>query len=221
MVRTLIVGGGKIGYYLAKTLQEHGGYHLSVIEENKETGQMLANHLGIPVMIGDGSHIHVLEAAGVRNCETVIAVTGRDETNLVVCQLAKQVCKVKKTIAKVNNPKNIDTLKLLGVDIVISGTNSIIKQMEMEVDNSRLKELLPLNEGRASVIEITLPEKYPLAHRTIADIGLPEDCSIISITREKRVIIPRGKTKLMGGDVLLLLVMASGIQEVKRVLKIK
>ena len=218
-MKAIIVGGGKVGYYLAKTLLERY-YDVSVIERDKLTCQYFANTLDVTVVHGDGSTSRALKRADADKCDSIIAVTGEDEVNLIVCQMAKRVFGVKKTIAKVNNPKNVETVKSLGADIAISGTDNIIKQMEREVDNSRIKELLPINE-KAAVFEVTIPEDYVYDGKIIADIKLPDGCNIISITRGQEFIIPRGRTKLLSNDVLLIVSSIGAANEVRRMLKLK
>ncbi len=218
-MKAIIVGGGKVGYYLAKTLLERY-YDVSVIEKDKLTCQYFANTLDVTVVHGDGSTSRALKRADADKCDSIIAVTGEDEVNLIVCQMAKRVFGVKKTIAKVNNPKNVETVKSLGADIAISGTENIIRQMEREVDNSRIKELLPINE-KAAVFEVTIPEDYVFDGKIIADIKLPDGCNIISITRGQEFIIPRGRTKLLSNDVLLIVSSIGAANEVRRMLKLK
>lgn len=218
--KAIIVGGGKIGYYLTKTLSEND-YDLSLVEVDKEISRQVANTLDATVVWGDGTSATTLEKAGVKNCDAVIAVTGRDESNLIICQMAKKMFNVPKTVAKVNNPKNVDALKKLGVDIAVSGTELIIRNLEHEVDNSRIKELIPLNDGKAAVFEVKLPSDYVYDGRELSDIRLPEGCNIISIQRRDEFIIPRGKTKLMSDDMLLIVSTTSVANEVKRVLKLK
>ena len=218
-MRAIIVGGGKVGYYLAKTLLERN-YDVSVIEIDKAVSQYFANTLDVAVVRGDGSTRRALAAAGADRCDSIIAVTGEDEVNLIICQMAKRIFNVKKTIAKVNNPKNVETIRLLGVDIAISSTDNIIRQMEREVDNSRIKELMPIN-SKTAVFEVILPEKYVYSGRIIADIKIPDGCNIISITRGEELLIPRGGTKLMSNDKLLIVSSLSAANEVRRTLKIK
>lgn len=219
-MKTIIVGGGKVGFYLTKTLSERD-YDVSVIEADREVSQYLANMLDVAVVWGDGSSQRALKKAGIDHCETIIAVTGQDEVNLIVCQIAKHVFNVPKTVAKVNNPKNVEAMQTLGIDRTISGIDSIIKIMEREVDTSRIKELLPLNNGKAAVFEIIIPENYVYDGKMLCDLRLPETCNIISITRGDDFIVPRGKTKLLSNDILLVVSTMSGANEVRRVLKIK
>ena len=123
-MRVCIVGGGKVGYYLAKTLLEHG--HTPVlIEDDPAMCRKVADSLDLTVVCGDGTFAEVQESADVAHCSAMVAVTGRDEDNLIVCQLAKQVFKVKRTVARVNNPKNAAVLKKLGVDIAVSATDNL------------------------------------------------------------------------------------------------
>lgn len=218
-MRAIIVGGGKVGFYLARTLLERN-YDVSVIENDKETCKYFANTLDVTVVLGDGSSADALKKAGAEKCDSIVAVTGKDETNLIACQMAKRMFGVKKTVAKVNNPKNIDTIKALGVDIVISGTEIIIKQMEREVDNSRIKELMPIND-KAAVFEVILPEDYAYDGKMISDVKLPDGCNIICITRGDDFLIPRGGTKLLSNDILLIVSYISTANEVRRVLRIK
>lgn len=219
-MKTIIVGGGKVGYYLAKTLLERG-YDVSVIEIEKDTCQYFANTLDVSVVMGDGSTTRALKKADAEHSDSIIAVTGKDEVNLVICQMAKRVFNVKKTIAKVNNPKNVEAIKQLGVDIVISSTDNIIKILEREVDNSRIKELIPLNDGRAAVFEVKVPENYVYHGKILADLKIPDSCNIVSITRGGDLIIPRGKTKLLSNDLMLVVSTLSSANEVRRMLKIK
>lgn len=218
-MKAIIVGGGKVGYYLAKALLERY-YEVSVIEVKKELCQYFANTLDVTMVLGDGSTVSALKQAGAGKCDSVIAVTGSDETNLIICQVAKKIFHINKTIAKVNNPKNIDTVRFLGADIVISGTENIIKQMEREVDNSRIKELMPIN-AKAAVFEVMLPEDFAYDGKNIADIKLPDSCNIISISRGEDFIIPRGGTKLLSKDILLVVSSVSSANEVRKALKIK
>lgn len=218
-MKAIIVGGGKVGYYLAKSLQERN-YDVSVIEVKKDVCQIFANTLDVTVVLGDGSTARALKKAGAEKCDSVIAVTGEDEVNLIVCQMAKRLFQVQKTIAKVNNPKNIDTIKFLGADIAISGTENIIKQMEREVDTSRIKELMPIN-GKAAVFEVIIPENYVYDGKMLQDIKLPDGCNIISITRGEELIIPRGRTKLLSNDKLLIVSSITAANDVRKMLKIK
>lgn len=203
-MKVTIIGGGKVGYYLIKTLIEHG-HEPTIIELDKKTCSSIANELDIPVICGDGTSLEVLEEADVAHTDAILAVAGQDENNLVACQLAKRIFNVKKTVARVNNPKNADVMKKLGIDNVISSTDRIAEMLEREVDTSKIKELISLNHGNGSIAEINLPENYKLDGVRLIDIKLPDNINIISIERDQTLIIPRGFTELKSGDTLLVI----------------
>ncbi len=219
-MRAIIVGGGKVGFYLAKTLLEHG-YSITIIEQDREQSRYCANNLDAEVSCGNGTTVEALEACGADKADCVIAVLGQDESNLVCCQIAKQRFGVKKTIAKVNNPKNKDALKELGVDIVISATDNIIQMLEFEVDLSAMKKLIQLDGEDASLMEITIPKNYALEGKKLMELNLPSGCLIACITRGTRTVIPSGQTTLQNGDVALVVMMNSAEKELRKALKIK
>ena len=162
----------------------------------------------------------MLEQAGVADADSVIAVTGRAEDSLVACQLAKRLYQVKKTIAKVNNPKNVEALKKLGVDIVVSSTDNITGQLEREIDSGKIKELLPLGAGNAGVFEIVLDNSFTLQNVPLMEMALT--LNIISIIRnETELIIPRGHTTLEIGDKLMILSKIKDKNDIFKAFKIK
>ncbi len=219
-MRAIIVGGGKVGFYLAKTLLEQD-YSVTVIEKDKEQSRFCANNLDAEVSCGSGTSVDALALCGADKADAVIAVTGNDESNLVCCQIAKEKFGVAKTIAKVNNPKNTAALKELGVDIVISATDNIIKLLEHEVDLSAMKELIELNGDEASLMELTLPKNYALDGKRLAELELPQGCNLACINRGGRTIIPRGQTTLKSGDIVLIVMLNTAEKELRKALKIK
>lgn len=216
----IVVGGGKVGYYLTKTLLEHG-HHPSLIELSRITCALDANDLDVPIICGDGTSIAVLESADIRHCDTLISVTGKDENNLISCQLAKKMFNVKKTIAKVNNPKNAQAMRDLGVDIVISSTDNIAHLLEHEVDTANIKQLVMINHGEAAICEAELPSNYRLHGKRLSEIKLPNMVIIISISRAGMTIIPRGDTELLSGDTILFMAKQEAMHQVKHLLKLE
>lgn len=209
-----------MGFYLAKTLLEHE-YDVSVIEQSKELSRHCANELDAEVVCANGTTVEALEAAGAGKTDCLIAVMGHDESNLVCCQIAREKFGIKKTVAKVNNPKNAKSLELLGVDIVISATDNIIQALEHEVDLSAMKKVMKLDDGEASLMEIALPANYALDGKTLMELQLPGDCNIACISRGKKTIIPRGGTTLQSGDSLLVVMLSSKEKELQKALKIR
>lgn len=218
-MKVIVVGAGKVGYYLTKTLQEHGHVPV-VIEMDHALCARIANDLNVKSIHGDGSTIDCLEAAGAGEAQSFVTVTGSDEANLVACQLAKQVFGIKKTVSRVNNPKNLPVMKRLGVDIPICSTDSIARQIEREVDVAAIKQVMSLNQGRATISEVQLPDDSELDGVRISDIRLPDECVIISINRSGETIIPRGKTCLAAGDTVLVLVSNEVAHKLARALMI-
>ncbi len=215
----VVVGGGKVGFYLAATLMEHG-HTPSIIEKDKETCLKIANQLDIPVICDDGSSLDALESAGTAHADALICVTGNDEDNLVISQLAKKCFNVPRTVARVNNPKNAAIMKHLGVDIPVSSTDSIARIIEREVDTAAIRHLLSLNRGQASLIEFQLPPTYKQSGVTLMELPLPEESIVVSITRDGELIIPRGTAKLLGGDKLIVICKDTVIHELSKILQL-
>lgn len=219
-MKVTIIGGGKVGYYLVRTLIEHG-HEPTVIEANRAVCEHIANEMDIPIICGDATRLEVLENADIQDSSALVSVTGSDETNLIVCQLAKKKFGVEKTVAKSNNPKNVAVMQALGIDNVINSTNSIASLIEREVDTSRIKQVLSLNRGEVTLFEVQLPENYVYDGKMLMDIKLPVLFNIVSITRGGCMIIPRGQSMLKSGDKLLVISESNVVKELKSVLKIK
>ncbi len=219
-MKVTIVGGGKVGYYLVKTLLSHG-YEPTIIEIDKKVCSQIANELDIPVICGDGTSLDALKEAEVGRSSVVVAVSGQDEDNLVVCQIAKKIFDVPKTIVRVNNPKNADVMKKLGVDNVISGTDRIAELFEREVDTSKIKQVLSLNHGIGSIAEINIPEDYKQDGIKLSELKLPENINIISIERDQKLIIPRGNIALNSKDKLLVISNNITLPKIQSIFKIK
>ena len=215
----IVIGGGKVGYYLTKTLLEHG-HNPTLVEISKTTCKFLANDLDVPVLCGDGTSIDILERSNVANCDALISVTGKDENNLISCQLAKKLFNVPKTIAKVNNPKNADIMRQLGIDIAISSTDNIARLLEHEIDAASMRKIVSINHGEASICEITLPNEYRLHGKKLSEIKLPNMAVVISISRKSKTIIPRGDTQLLSGDTVMFLSQNDAIHDLKKLLKL-
>lgn len=194
----IIVGGGNLGYHLAKRLGERN--YVVLIEKDPEIGKSLANNTDVLVIHGDGCDPEVLKQAGIKKADVVAAVTGNDEDNLIICQLAKDVFKVKRTIAKVNNPKNEKIFNQLGVDVAIDSTNIIAKIIEDEIRWEDFINLLTFKKGKLSILRIDLPENSPVLNKKIKDIKLPPDSVLVAVMRNGEIIIPKGDLVLKEKD---------------------
>ena len=219
-MKAIIVGGGKVGFYLAKTLAEHG-HVATVIERRAERCQYIADQLDIPVICADGSTLDALTMARAEEAEALAGVTGRDEDNLIVCQLAKRHFGVARTIARINNPKNVDIMKKLGVDIPVSSTGTLASIIEREIDTSAIKQLLTINRGEGSITEITLPPNFKHNGKTLTQIALPQQSVIVAIYRDGAMLIPRGATVLMAGDRILVVCKDNAFHELAKALGVE
>lgn len=176
----IVVGGGKVGFYLAKELLEEG--HEVLIIEKDEHGPRsaaIAEELGDVVIQGDGCEVAVLEAAGTARADMLIAVTGDDEDNLVACQVAKNRFKVKRTVARINNPKNELIFRKLGIDVTVSATAAILNQIEQELPTHRLVPLLHLR-GTAGLemVEVKIPPGAAVIGKPASAVTLPQGAMI-------------------------------------------
>ena len=195
----VIVGGGKLGFHLARMLMEEKK-EVCLIEKDRFRCMELANQLDMEVICGDGTEIETLEEANIQNCGHFIAVTGSDQDNLVATQLAKSEFGAKKVIIRANNPANVGALRTLGTDVVVSSTEIITQLIEQEVDAIDMHMLATLNRGKATICTKILPEKSAWNDHQLKEISLPSGSLIISIVREDRLIIPNGDTILRDHD---------------------
>ncbi len=196
----IVVGGGKVGYYLAKELVEEGNEVL-VIEKDPPKAERIAEELGDISLRGDGCEASTMEMAGFGRAEMVIAVTGDDEDNLVVCQVAKAKFNVPRAVARINNPKNEEIFRKLGIDTTISATTAILSRIEQELPTHSLIPLLTLKGGGLEIVEIKVPESSSVVGKRIADILLPQQSLIALIVDEDGdPRVPKSDTVLRAGD---------------------
>lgn len=198
----VIAGGGKLGFYLVKTLLPYK-HKIAVIERQKDLCEKVANQLNVCVVNGDGTNIEHLTECRVSEADVFIAVTGRDEENLIACQLAKRKFGVARTIARVNNPKNITVFQKLGVDIAVSSTSIIADLIEQEVDYTGMKTLMKLKDGKITLSELLITQNSPVKNKSLKEINIPKDCILISVIRDTSVMIPNGNTFLLVGDYII------------------
>src|SRR5918996_2823841 len=195
----VVVGGGKVGYYLAKELLE-AGHELVILEKNGARARQIADELGSIVLARDGCEGKHLAEAGANRAAIVAAVTGDDEDNLVVCQMAKHHFEVPRTIARVNNPKNEDLFKHLGVDELISPTRMILGSIEQDIPVHELLHLAALGEGELELIEAHLQGGSPAVGKATQDLEIPDGCSLFAVIRDGVASPLRPDTVLREGD---------------------
>jgi trk system potassium uptake protein TrkA len=198
----VIVGGGKVGYYLSKELLE-AGHELVILEKHSGRARQIADELGSIVLNRDGSEGKHLAEAGANRAAIVAAVTGDDEDNLVVCQMAKHHFNVPRTIARVNNPKNEQLFRHLGVDEIISPTRMALASIEQDIPVHELLHLAELKGGELQLLEAQIAEDSPAIGRRASDIPLPEGCSLFVLLRGTQVQAMRPETVFQSGDKVL------------------
>ncbi|MDQ5983142.1 MAG: TrkA family potassium uptake protein [Eubacteriales bacterium SKADARSKE-1] len=198
-MKIVIIGGGKLGYYIAEAMLDRD-YEVKLIEKDRARCNQLAELLDAEVIHGDGTEIEILSDAMSGKVECLIAVTGRDQDNLVAAQLAAKRFQVKKVIARANNPRNLEALRKLGITHVVSSTEIITKLIEQEVESASGRLVATLNRGRAAICELLVTKNSKVAGVSLKDIILPKFSLIISILRNDELLIPQGDTVFTAGD---------------------
>jgi trk system potassium uptake protein len=198
----IIAGAGKVGWNLARELraQEH---EVTVIESNRDRYLAVEEELEHNIHYGDASELWVLDRAGVVRADMVIAVTGDDEDNILISQVAKEKYLVEHTIARVNNPRNVEHFELLDIRPVVSATNLILGLIEHEVPHHGLVHLLDLKQEQLEIIEVEVMGDAPAAGKRIEELELPEGCLVVSVLRNGSGFVPNSDTVIEGGDEVL------------------
>lgn len=213
----IVVGAGKTGYNLTKLLMEEG-HEVLLVEKNKSRYFELNNELGENIFLGDASESEVLKNIGTNRANVLVAVTGDDDTNLVICQMAKIMYMIPRTIARISNPKNEDIFSSLGVDNVVNTTQIVNSLIEKEVDAGMIVPVMELKGGKVEIVETEISSNSPVVNKQIKDIRLPDDCLIVSIVRGDDVIFPHGNTILEKNDTVMALVSKDKKAELRKIL---
>ena len=213
----IIVGGGKVGYYLTKTLVNEG-YEVLLIERNGQKVVTFTERFGAVVLAGDGAEVATLDKAGAARADVVVAVTGEDEDNLVICQVAKKRFNVPKTIARVNNPKNEQIFRLLGIDVTVSQTNIILSIIEQEIPDRPLVHLMTLKHAEMAIVETIVGDRSAVVNQPLNTIELPANVVLSAILRDGELLIPRGETQLQPGDEVIAVTDRASEEPLRRLL---
>jgi trk system potassium uptake protein TrkA len=202
-VYAIIAGAGKVGRNLASELINKD-HEVTLIESYRPAYLAIEEEFEHAVQYGDATELWVLERAGIQRADLVIAVTGDDEDNILVCQVAKEKYLCDRVIARVNNPRNHDHFRLLGIMPAVSATDLILRLIEHEVPRYGLVHLLALEEERLEIIELEVADDAPTVGEKVADIELPEGSLIISVLRGGTGFVPKADTTIEAGDEVLL-----------------
>jgi trk system potassium uptake protein len=215
----LVAGGGKVGANFARTLLQDGKREVTLIEQRRDRFERLEQELEHHVLLGDATEIHILERAGIaRPPDVVAALTGDDEDNIVISQLAREKYGVPKVIARVNDPRNQAHFDLLGISPTVSATRGLMALIEHEVPEHDLVHLLELRKENLEIVEVMIDEGAPAAGRRVEALDLPEGSRLISIMRNGRSEIAVGATELHPGDQVLAILQPGKEDELRRVL---
>jgi trk system potassium uptake protein TrkA len=218
-VYLLIAGGGKVGANLARTLVRDGKHEVTLIEQRRDRFERLEHEFEHQVLLGDATEIFVLERAGIaRPPDVAAALTGDDEDNLIISQLAREKYGVPKVIARVNDPRNQAHFDLLGISPTVSATRGLMALIEHEVPEHDLVHLLELRRENLEIVEVQIEKGAPAAGRRVEKLELPEGSRLISITRNGRSEIAVGSTELQPGDQVLAILQPGKEDELRRVL---
>lgn len=208
----LIGGGGQVGYFLTKTLLK-AKHEVVLIEKDPTRFSELETDLGASVLRGDACEVRVLERAGCSRADYILAVTGDDEDNLVMCQMARAIPAKKgnrRTIARVNNIANIELFKKLGIDMIVSPTQNILSAIESELPVHALMRLTPEENGGPHLVEVRVPDDSPLIGHALGSLQLPKGNSIVLVIRGPQNFTPDPKMAMQQGDKLFALINKDG-----------
>lgn len=200
----LLIGSFNKARSLAHSLINKN-YRVTTINKDYQYCLTLAEIDSLVVIHGDGTKPYVLEDANVKDADIVIALTSNDDVNLVICELCKKKFGVKKTISLVNDPKNTDLFYRLGIDSVVSAVTAITKIIEQQAFLEGIATVIPTGEARISIAEVPIPRYAPVVNKKLWEINLPQEVIIGCILRGENSLIPRGDTRILAGDLLILI----------------
>ncbi|GCE17840.1 potassium channel family protein [Dictyobacter kobayashii] len=211
----IVGGGGDVGYYLTRYLLQQG-HEILLLEKENRRFQTLSEELGQSVLKGDACEARTMEDAGARRADAVIAVTGEDEDNLVICQMAKERFNVGRTIARLNNPKHEELFQRLGIDVTVSPTKAILSLIESELPGQRFVLLMNLKRAGLEIIQIVVPSLSPVVGKPLSQINLPRRSNLALIIRGDEPIIPTADVTIEANDEIYALVNREGEEELRK-----
>ena len=217
-MRVAIAGAGNVGLFIANDLRG-AGHEIQLIEQDPAVVERAVADEGIEWVVADGCEVSSLREAGLERCDVVVAATGDDEDNLVISLLAKQEFAVPRVIARVNHPKNEWMFnENWGVDLSVSTPHLITALVEEAVTVGRLVRILQFEGGQARLVEVTLADDSPVVDKSLKEVGVPRDATVVAVVRAEHVVMPRGDTVFEAGDEVLAMVTPESEEEVRRIL---
>jgi trk system potassium uptake protein TrkA len=217
-IRIAVAGAGNVGSFVAEDLSAKG-HDIVVIEQDPAVIAIIKPELDVSWVKGDACELYTLDAAVLSSCEVVVAATGDDEDNLVISLLAKQEFAVPRVVARVNHPDNEWLFtESWGVDVAVSMPHLLTSLVEEAVSIGDVVKLLNLERGKVALLEVTLDEGSPAANKTVGELRLPPDCTVVAIVRERHVITPSDETPLQVGDEVMALAAPEAEEDLRRAL---
>lgn len=199
----IVVGGGRLGYYLLKALLNEG-HEVLVLEKDARICKTITDELGSVCFRGDGCEAATLAEVGTGRADMLVAVTGDDEDNLVACQVAKHKHNVPRTIARLRNPQNAILFKKLGVDVTISTTDIILEAIEREVPTHPVTQLLTIDEKGLVIVDVKITPESITVGKTVKELSLPKESKLaLIIPHEGSAHVPVANTVLQAGDQII------------------
>ncbi|MEA5084755.1 Trk system potassium uptake protein TrkA [bioreactor metagenome] len=202
--KVLLIGGRNKAKSLATSLISKG-YHVTVINDTYEDCLKLAEIDKLTVINGDGTRPFVLEDACAGDADIAIAMTAKDEENLVICELCKKRFHVAKTVSLLTDPKKTDFFYKMGIDSVVCSITAITGIIEQQAFLDKITTLIPIGEGRVNIAEVPIPGTSPAVGKKLWEINLPKEVIIGCILRGDATMVPRGDTRILEGDMLVLI----------------
>jgi trk system potassium uptake protein TrkA len=217
-MKVTIAGAGNVGTYIASDLHD-AGHDVLLLDKSPSLVERLRPTLDVNWFVGDACEVSTLHEAGIDGSEVMVAATGDDEDNLVVSLLAKQEFAIPRVVARVNHPKNQWLFnENWGVDVSVSTPHLLSALVEEAVSVGSLVRLLQFEGGQARLVEVTLADDSPAAGRSIAELAVPRDATVVAVVREGHVVVPRGDTVVNAGDEVLALVTPDSEEPVRSIL---
>ncbi len=199
----VIAGAGRLGLILGKKLKEDK-HQVCLIDKDENLCNKLAGELqDILIIRGDATYPDILKEAKIEKADVCVSATSNDEDNTIICYLAKELFGVKRTVARVNDPKHIPLYKYMEVDNPVDSTSIIAQVVEEEASFTDVMSLLSIKKGRLSIVRVDIPQTSPVANKALKDINLPHNSVLVSILRGPDIIIPYGSTVILPGDEII------------------
>ncbi len=204
----IVIGGGKVGYYLTKTLCREN-HEVLLLEKEPRRAAEVREALGDVVLVGDGCEVRTQEEAGMERADVVAAVTGDDEDNLVIAQIAKHRFRVPRAVARINNPKNQLLFRMLGIDTTVSATEIIYHMIEQQIPSGDIIPLALLKGSNIEIVEVELANRSPIVGQTLKQLDLPPETLIIGVMRNGKPSLPNPDEAFQINDTVIALVSAT------------